>query len=276
MAGDWIKMRGALLTNPKVVRMGRHLASNKYFREWWTRGTNASCDETVYELCDVTVVTRVTVASLLSVWSAVNDAASKGGFIKGIGLFEVDEMAGVPGFGESMQLVGWLIERENGIEFPNFEEHNTIGKDRSSSAKTGAERTKEWRQKKRASDSVTSDVTVTSQSDHREEKRREEQIPPIPRKRGKAVEVVPASDLVVAGFSTQVAEEFLAHKERVKAPLTPRAWQLHLSEAGKAGWTPQRAAEHVMAKNWKGFEASYVANARDSVTSQSDAFAGAR
>ena len=34
----------------------------------------------------------------------------------------------------------------------------------------------------------------------------------------------------------------------------------HVREAGKAGWTPLQAAEKVMAKSWKGFEAKYVAN----------------
>jgi len=176
MAGDWIKMRSGLLTNPKVIRMARMLAQDRFFMEWWTRGTNKQCDTTVYELCDVTVVTRVTVGSLLSVWAAVNECASQDGFIKGSTLFEVDEMAGVPGFGAAMNAIGWVEEVEDGLLFPNFHEHNTVGKERSSGAKTGAQRTKEWREKKQMS-AMCSDVTVTSQGDHREEKRREEETP---------------------------------------------------------------------------------------------------
>lgn len=175
-------MRSGLLTNPKVIRMARFLAADRCFMDWWTRGTNKTCDESVYELCDVTVVTRVTVGSLLSVWAAANEAASKGGKVRGVSFFEVDEMAGVPSFGKAMALVGWINELEDGIEFVNFDEHNTIGKDRSSGAKTGAQRTKEYRDRKRAEsdENVTrhGDVTVTSQRDHREEKRREEEIHP--------------------------------------------------------------------------------------------------
>lgn len=187
MAGDWIKMRSGLLTNPKVIRMARILATDRFFMEWFTRGTRTQCDETVYEICDVTIVTRVTVGSLLSLWGAVNECASGDGFLKGMTLFEVDEMAGVPGFGEAMLAVGWVEEHDDGLLFPNFDEHNTVGKERSSGAKTGAQRTKEWRDRKAAMASVigekppvTSDVTVTSQRDHREEKRREENkdIPP--------------------------------------------------------------------------------------------------
>lgn len=176
---DWIKMRSGLLTNPKVIRMARTLAENHFFMEWWTRGTKLSCDKTVYEVCDVTVVTRVTVGSLLSVWAAVNDVARSDGFVKGVTLFEVDEMAGVPGFGEAMEAVEWVQQDAEGLVFPNFCEHNTVGKERPSTSKTGAQRTKEWRDRK-TNVTTYSDVTVTSQCDHREEKRREEDkgLPP--------------------------------------------------------------------------------------------------
>jgi hypothetical protein len=48
----------------------------------------------------------------------------------------------------------------------------------------------------------------------------------------------------------------------MKAPLTARAWTDHCHEAAKAGWTPLQAAEKVMAKSWRGFEAKYVADER--------------
>ena len=81
-----------------------------------------------------------------------------------------------------------------------------------------------------------------------------------PEKKRSAPLCVAVSVLVDAGFSPDVAGEFIAHKSRLKAPLTARAWADHLSEATKAGWTPQQAAEKVMAKAWKGFEAKYVAS----------------
>lgn len=71
---------------------------------------------------------------------------------------------------------------------------------------------------------------------------------------------VATSVLVLEGFDVSTAEEFIAHKSRMKAPLTARAWADHLSESAKAGWSPIAAAEKVMAKSWKGFEAKYVAN----------------
>jgi hypothetical protein len=71
--------------------------------------------------------------------------------------------------------------------------------------------------------------------------------------------VVGLGTLVEAGFDAQTADDFIAHKSSVKAPLTDRAWKDHLRESEKAGWSPVDAAEKVMAKNWKGFEAKYVA-----------------
>lgn len=70
---------------------------------------------------------------------------------------------------------------------------------------------------------------------------------------------VAVSVLIDAGLDEQTATEFIAHKAGLKAPLTARAWADHLREAGKAGWTALLAAEKVMAKGWKGFEAKYVA-----------------
>ena len=82
-----------------------------------------------------------------------------------------------------------------------------------------------------------------------------------PRKRSapSAKPLAAVDDLVQAGFTRETAAEFIAHKASKKAPLTQRAWLDHLAEAKKAGWTPMQAADKVMAKGWKGFEASYVA-----------------
>lgn len=84
----------------------------------------------------------------------------------------------------------------------------------------------------------------------------------IPEKRKRAppcaVDSPGVEDLVAAGFDAKAAGDFIAHKAAKAAPLTARAWRDHLAEAAKAGWSPLAAAEKVMAKNWKGFEAQYV------------------
>lgn len=85
-----------------------------------------------------------------------------------------------------------------------------------------------------------------------------------PRKRSAAVEpeTVTAEVLEAVGIDPKTAVEFIAHKAKMKAPLTERAWKDHLREAAKAGWSPEQAAEKVMARSWKAFEAKYVADER--------------
>ena len=80
------------------------------------------------------------------------------------------------------------------------------------------------------------------------------------RKRASPAALVPVDVLVEAGFDEDAAAEFISHKSAVKAPLTDRAWADHIAESRKAGWHPMQAAIKVMAKNWRGFEAKYVAS----------------
>lgn len=93
----------------------------------------------------------------------------------------------------------------------------------------------------------------------KEGKGKEGDNPPTPRKDAGGVVVVSVESMVAAGFDDATAADFIAHKQRLKAPLTARAWADHLRESQRAGFTPQQAAEKVMAKGWKGFDASYVA-----------------
>jgi uncharacterized protein YdaU (DUF1376 family) len=87
---------------------------------------------------------------------------------------------------------------------------------------------------------------------------------------------VEPSALVEVGFTPELAAEFIAHKARLKAPLTPLAWADHQREAAKARWSPLQAAEKVMAKGWKGFEAKYVADERPDRPAESFAQRAAR
>lgn len=98
---------------------------------------------------------------------------------------------------------------------------------------------------------------------------------PVRKRTKPPVETVPRETLIAAGFRPDQADDFIACKIDRKAPLTVRAWEDHKREAMKAGWTPAAAAEKVMAKTWKGFEAKYVADEAKPRTGTSSAFAGA-
>lgn len=276
MSGEWIRMRVNLVTHPKVMRAAEVLLSDARYLEWAGMAatpTHSEAEQKAARNAELRVTRCVCVTSLLRFWGYANEHA-KGDHIEWLTPENIDEIAGVPGIGDALATVGWLVaEPEGGLVLPDFGEHNTSAEVRKSNS---AIRQKAYRERKKMQAKL-SDATRDVTSHAREEKRREEDKPPSPRKRGDVTQAVAVSDLVSEGFSEPVAAEFIAHKAAKKAPLTPRAWQLHLSESKRAGWSPQKAAEHVMAKGWKGFEAQYVE--RNGVTSPAvtgDIFSGAR
>ena len=178
MAGDWIKMRPSLITSPKVNGIARELErSSDVGRALSTGYSGPMC-----EIVTRNVMRNVTVSALLAVWGAANEHTVDGVF-HNADLSDIDDMAGIPGFGEAMASVGWAVfdAEDCSVTLPNFNEYNTCGQSRGPSAKTGAERQKEYRDRlKLRNGDVTRDVTNDVTSDHREEKSREEVIPPNP------------------------------------------------------------------------------------------------
>lgn len=176
MSGDWIKMRTSLLTNPKVNGIARSLEDDKRVSTSLSTGYRGVMSEIVTRC----VMRHVTVSSLLVVWGAANEH-TKDGVFHNADISDIDDMVGYEGFGDAMASVGWLIfnEDECTLTLPNFSEYNTSGADRSAKGKTGAERQREYRERKKQEKSVMkSDVThnVTSDitSNRREDKIRED------------------------------------------------------------------------------------------------------
>lgn len=71
-----------------------------------------------------------------------------------------------------------------------------------------------------------------------------------------------ASALQADGLDANLANELLAHRKSKKTTLTQRAWDGIKREAGKAGWTLQAAVEKLIEKDWKSFDAEWVAPRR--------------
>jgi hypothetical protein len=164
---DWIKMRTSLLTNAKVSKMARTLLANPDFREWYGNPEISDATSQTVTLRHVTVVTRVVVGGLLPVWASVNESAGRDGHLRHASLFDIDAMSGIPGFGAAMEAVDWLfvLPENEGLEFGNFIEHNTPGQERSTHAKTDAERAKEYRDRKAAEKAATVTNGVTEKRD---------------------------------------------------------------------------------------------------------------
>jgi len=177
MAGDWIKMRPSLLTSPKVHAIAKQIGANSVT----SRSMTIDHDGPACHVLSRNALRYATVTGLLCVWGACNEHSS-GGVLKNAELEDIDDIAGIPGFGDAMESVGWIVVDGDNLVFPNFDEYNTCGKDRSK--QLAAERQRKYRQRKKSDvtgdggSNVTGDVTRDGREEKRE--RREEDIPTPP------------------------------------------------------------------------------------------------
>jgi len=133
MAGDWIKMRVHLDTDPAVIFMADAL------------------DTTVFEV----------VGLLHWLWSWA-DQHTEDGLLKGVSPSYINSKK--PGFGDVLVEAGWLEVVDGGIRLPNFDIHNgKSGKKRS--------QTKNRQQAFRNAESVTKALPEKRRAEKRETKR---------------------------------------------------------------------------------------------------------
>lgn len=282
MAGDWIKMRPSLLTSPKVNGMARFLEDSTEVSRALSTGYSGPMSEIVTR----NVMRNVTVSSLLIVWSAANEHTNDGVF-KNADLSDIDDMVGIPRFGDAMEFVGWAIfDAENGcVILPNFNEYNTCGKDRA--AENNAERQRRFREKKRDVTSTSNEknnVTNNVTSNDREEKRREEENKPLEAAHAedispaKSKPAVSAKEMVesLPGLSVTVAADFIAHRKAKRCSLTASAWKAIVSEVEASKWSPDAALSEAMAAGWQGVKADWLANRKSTFSARpaGDPFAG--
>jgi hypothetical protein len=155
MAGDWIKMRGNLWDDPRVT-----------------------C------LVDLTDSSEaLVVGALYWLWTTA-DQHTEDGRMPGLTLRQIDRKTGVQGIGNALVAVGWLEESEGSVTLLHFDEHN------GESAKKRCQTAKRVAKHRSGNCDVTpealpADDTSVTTALAREEKRREEEIPPIPPEGGK-------------------------------------------------------------------------------------------
>lgn len=171
MAGDWIKMRSALLSNPKVHTIARLVGECREASRVLTTGAN--CEPR--EVLSRNALRNVTVTALLLVWSSANEHTSDG-VMRCCDLIDIDEIAGIPGFGEAMEYVGWALhdDEKDAIILPNFTEWNTPAKDR-----TAAERQRRFREKRNGKVTRDSNGRVRGRGRGELEEEEEEEETPL-------------------------------------------------------------------------------------------------
>lgn len=153
MAGDWIKMRSNLGTDPDVVDIAARVSLDEFG----------------------------VVGRLQALW-AWADQHSRDGILPRATSAFVDRLTACPGFAEALRQVGWLEGRDSALRLPNWDRHN------GNSAKTRAlEAKKKQRQRDKCPDDrPPSNGTTAGPEKRREEKKEEpaggEAAPPKVRK----------------------------------------------------------------------------------------------
>lgn len=242
MAGDWIKMRAALLDHPKVVAISRVLQRDTRFREWLTPGDGGPMNG---KLVSDAASRAVTTALLMRAWSIAREHGKFVGedlHLPHSTVEDLDQIGGAPGLGVAMHGVGWVEERDGhkGVFLPNFKEFNV--------PMTEAERAKNYRDRQREAvtepsrnvrDETAKNVTT------RVEKRREE--------------VKPKSNATSVALPDWLPNEawqaFGEMRAKIRAPLTDKAKTLALAELGKLrdqGHDPRAVLEQSVLRGWRG------------------------
>ena len=176
MAGDWIKMRTDLYRDPKVCVMADLLMDAESDLSHFV-SQNCQRDITVTR----NVMRNAVVGALVSVWGVFRLRGKRSGgdlVVRGATIAVIDDVADIPGFGDSMASVGWVDDAADGVVFSRFFDDYNVDPVADVKAKN-AERQKRFRDRKKASESNDlSNVIVTQQSNL--EKSREESKPKPP------------------------------------------------------------------------------------------------
>lgn len=121
MVVEVIKLKPNIINHPRVVSMARHLLSSKEF-------TLSIIDHEMMDICKdelgwkngdipatqfVTpmVVRHIVVSVLITIWSSATGYATDG-VLKSMTIKDLDQLSGIDGIGEAMELSGWAAYDE--------------------------------------------------------------------------------------------------------------------------------------------------------------------
>ncbi|HQV16214.1 MAG TPA: hypothetical protein PK620_14950, partial [Denitromonas sp.] len=194
MAGDWLKMRTDLYRDPKVCMIADALMDGDSMLSRYVN-QNMQRDMTVTR----NVTRNATVGALLSVWGVLRHRGKRDGedlVCKNVSLSVIDDITDIPGFGDAMEAVGWVVNDDACLVFPRFFAEYNVDAAEAKALKAAA-RQKRYRERQKSENSdvtrdVTRDVTVT----HRVEKSREEIKPSVTNVTGAAQPITDPAEII--------------------------------------------------------------------------------
>lgn len=222
MAGDWIKMRHNLETDPDVLRIAEIVGVDRF-----------------------SVVGR-----LHAIWTWADQHSIDGCAVRATTLF-LDEMVCCANFCDALRTVGWLAGRDWDLQFPNFDRHNG----ESAKKRAQAQRTMQ----KRRSSSATNVAQNAQPEKRREEKSNKPPKSPTGESlSGSTTERFdPRSVALPPSLETDDFRSawlaWCSHRSEIRKPLKPTMVEQQLAEFEALGAARSvRAIRHTIAKGWQG------------------------
>jgi hypothetical protein len=168
------------------------------------------------------------VAEVIAVWACLLEAASMNekmrGCLEAPDFEAMDCALGMPE-GRAQAIFSAMQARDIVDQHLHVSAWNKRQPKREREDDSSTDRVRAFRERQRHE--TPSNASATPETPREEKSREEEKTSPSLRsgeKRGKrapAVDTVEAETLVEAGFDAKTADDFIAHKQRMKAPLTP-------------------------------------------------------
>jgi hypothetical protein len=224
MAGEWIKWVKGLQDKPEVFRMASALSLDRFsvaarLMLVWSWADDNVRDKTVDENGCAFVALGPSQGSL------------------------IDAVSGVAGFADSMTAVGWLVQRNGSLVFPNFNRHNgETAKQRALTAK---------RMQKSRANNAPEEVAETLRNERnksatRGEKSRGEVTP-------NGVKDPPTPLPFASAAFADAWAKWVQHRKEKRAKLTPTSIKQQFADF--TSWGEERsiaAILHSVKKGWTG------------------------
>jgi hypothetical protein len=191
MAGDWIKMRSNLDTDPRIIELAD----------------------------DLKVHVLHMVGMLWRVWCWADSHSLDGNALR-VTEVTLDRIADMDGFAIALRKVGWLEGRNGALTFPRFEQHNgqTAKKRAETQARVNKHRSRKASQ---ASQNCNASVTPEALPEKRREEKNKTPKPPL----NKMARDPPSPDLTVDQVFRDLAGRFAfacTKKDRYGRPFYPQ------------------------------------------------------